>query len=143
MDSDDSDNPSQVFQSNKKRRIIASNEIKVTPPTSGPTIDASSHVSHSEASEVRSDHETGSASSDNHPEPQPGPSSISSLTNLNPPTVTVKSKVSGRKRKLESSSSQAFLPTEKKSRERVPWSQVAVFEKKEDYEQSDIFNKLK
>ena len=135
MESEDSDSPpSQVFRSSKKRRVIKydeSHKVKVTPPTSGPNLDVSCHMNSTEADEV--DRE---AESDNNEEEL---SSISSLSNLQPP---VKSKT-GKKRKLESSSSQAFLPTEKKSRQRVAWNQVATFETKEEYEQSDTFEKLK
>ena len=60
MDSDDAESespPSQVFRSNKKRVIKYDDEhsIKLTPPTSGPTLEASIHKSHEDTGEASSE----------------------------------------------------------------------------------------
>ena len=175
MDSDDAESespPSQVFRSNKKRVIKYDDEhsIKLTPPTSGPTLEASIHKSHEDTGEASSEF-TGEDEfeEEEHDRPEERDraeerdtaeeerdrpeeerdrqdktlpaSAISSLINLKPPGNETSN--TGTKRKIMASSSTAFMPDEKKNRAKVPWTQITSFNTKEEYEQSDIFKKLK
>ena len=146
MDESDSDS-SQVFRPNIRRGVINYDEkhsIQVSPPTSGPTLEAStSHKIPSEESdnhvpdeecahgpeEEREVAEEEEEECDSDTEALP-----SSLSNQKPPD---------KKRKQMASSSTAFMPEEKKTREKLSWSVIANFDTKEEYEKSEIFNKLK
>ena len=149
MDESDSDS-SQVYRPNIRRGVINYDEehsIRVSPPTSGPTLEAStSHKIPSEESDnhvpdeerVHRPEEEREVEGVNIAEEEECDSDTealpSSLSNRTPPA---------KKRKQMASSSTAFMPEEKKTREKLSWSVVANFDTKGDYEKSEIFNKLK
>ena len=160
MDESDSDS-SQVFRPNIRRGVINYDEehsIRVSPPTSGPTLEASTsrkipseesdndvpdeteerdHGPEEEGEEKREEKrkkERVDVPEEEECDRSDTEALPSSLSNRTPPA---------KKRKPMASSSTAFLPEEKKTRERLSWSVLANFNSKDEYENSEIFNKLK
>ena len=139
-DSDSSESPpSQVFKSAKKRVLINYDEkhsVTVTPPTS-----SLNTRSMTKAGNIRQTTDEDLPSSLLQPstsKPQPVRAHHEDEDD-NEERQSEKPK----KVKIKASSSTKFLPETKQTRQTLQWSQVDTFTSVEEFEQSDIFKKLK